>query len=222
MSRSRGGAGRAARTCGVPRPGSPSGAARPALRPALRAAAALGAPAALLLGGLLAFQPGGAAFRASSASGGSTLGTASVSLALDHGATPVAMISLGGAQPGQRAQRCIRATYTGSVPATVRVSGAGTATAALDPHLRLVVEQGGGGTFAGCSAFTATSTAYDGTLAGFRANHASAATGVGTWAPAANGATQSYRFTVTVSRDVPTSAAGKSTTVGFTWWAEQA
>jgi hypothetical protein len=55
-----------------------------------------------------------------------------------------------------------------------------------------------------------TLTAFDG--------HKDYATGVGSWIPAAGGATRSYRFTVSLPSNTPDSQEGASVTgVDLTW-----
>src|SRR5262245_62453153 len=95
------------------------------------------------------------------------------------------MSSASGLKPGSTGAKCIVVTSTGSLASTVKLYGTSPATTnQLSTYLNLTVEEGNGGTFAGgCSGFTATGTAYSGTLAAFGTGKTDFATGVGTWAP---------------------------------------
>ncbi len=121
--------------------------------------------------------------------------------------------------------RCIRVTYTGSLPATVSLY-ATTAASPLDPYLNLTVEKGSmpvGTTFPNCTGFVSQATiAPLGTLQTFKSARTAFATGV-TAFPAAqtawsNGDSLVYRFTVQVQSAF--AAQGLTGSVGFTWEAQ--
>lgn len=202
------------------RPGC--GARRVTRRLALRRRlwASLSVPAALLLGSLLVWDTSSAAFTATTDNGRNAWEAGTVKIGLDDGSdsgTATAMLKVSAAQPGQRVQRCVKATYSGNVTASVRVylSG-GTGNASLDPYLDLLVDEGSGASFDSCAGFSGTAI-YTGTLGDFRANKVSFSTGVGTWTPTTAGSERVYRFTVTVNKDAPSTAADKTSTASFTW-----
>ncbi len=191
---------------------------RLALRRRLRAS--LPVSAALLLGSLLVWDTSSATFTATTDNGKNAWEAGTVKIGLDDGSgsgTPTAMLKVSAAQPGQRVRRCIKATYSGNVAASVRIylSG-GTGNTSLDPYLDLTVEEGSGASFSTCAGFSGTAV-YTGTLGDFRANKTAFSTGVGTWTPTSAGSERVYRFTVTVNKDAPSTAADKTATAAFTW-----
>jgi hypothetical protein len=119
---------------------------------------------------------------------------------------------------GQVLTRCVVVRYDGTLTSGISVKLHGTAAGALAPYLDLTIDQGsGGGGVGSCTGFSlSTAGVYTGTLDGFATATAAGFTaGVGTWAPASNGATMSYRFTITVQSVA--GAQGKSASGGFTW-----
>jgi hypothetical protein len=121
--------------------------------------------------------------------------------------------------------RCIRVTYTGSLPAEVRLY-ASTGASGLDPYLNLAVEKGSmpaASTFPSCAGFTseATISASD-TLQAFKDARTAWSSGIAAfpgaqiaWNP---GDTLVYRFTLTV-RNV-FAAQGLAGLAAFTWEAQ--
>ena len=78
--------------------------------------------------------------------------------------------------------KCIKVTYTGTLPADVHLY-TGSTTATLDTYVNLTVEKGtvsGSPVFPGCGTFTPDSggTIYSGTLAGFAGSKSTYASGV--------------------------------------------
>src|SRR3954451_25159780 len=78
--------------------------------------------------------------------------------------------------------KCIKVTYTGSLPADVHLY-TGSTTATLDTYVNLTIEKGtvtGSPVFPGCGPFTpdASGTIYNGTLAGFAGSKNTYAGGV--------------------------------------------
>jgi hypothetical protein len=121
--------------------------------------------------------------------------------------------------------RCIRVTYTGSLPASVSLYTT-TAASPLDPYLNITVEKGSmpaGTTFPNCTGFISQATISPvGTLQAFKTARAGFATGL-TAFPAAqiawnNADTLVYRFTVQVQNVF--AAQGLTGLVGFTWEAQ--
>jgi hypothetical protein len=132
-----------------------------------------------------------------------------------------ALLSLANGKPGSVSTGCIQVTYTGTLPASVRLYGTGGGTG-LNQYLTLVVTRG---TFTGtpaagsCTGFTADSTnyitqgagvIYNGTLASWPATSAAALSDPTTASPATwnTSAVHGYQFQVTLQ----TNAAGQGLT----------
>jgi hypothetical protein len=168
----------------------------------------------------MVWRTSSALFSGTTANPSNSWATGGVSLSDDSSGT--AMFTSGGdgnLTGGQVLTKCIKVTYTGSITSGVSVKLYSTATGALAPYLNLVVDQGTGGAFGNCTGFSVgTAGIYSGTVAGMATADTNFATGAGSWAPSSTGATQTYRFTVTVS----SSAAAQSTTASgsFTWEAQ--
>ena len=121
--------------------------------------------------------------------------------------------------------RCIRVTYTGSLPAAVRLYTTTTASP-LDPHLNVTVAKGSmpvGTVFPNCTGFVAEATiSAAGSLQAFKtsrtgwANGAAAFPGTQTTWNAGNSLV--YRFTVQLQNVF--AAQGLTGLVGFTWEAQ--
>ena len=188
--------------------------------------------AAVLVGfvasALLVWQASYAAFSATTSNAGNTWSSGTVSLADDDSNS--AMFAAGGLAPGDTSTRCLQVQYTGSLAATVKLYGAVTpGTPDLGPYLQLKVEQGTGGTFAGCTGFTPDATTpvlFDGTLEGGTTPFAAAdwSTGLTTaFAPVAGSATAqvySFRVTTTLDPNAPNAVQGGGVQAQFTWEAQ--
>lgn len=174
--------------------------------------------ALVLLLALTTVRSSNAAFTATTVNAASTWSAGTVALADDDAGS--AMFSVSGMLPGVASTRCISVSYGGSANAAVRLYGAITGGTGLGPYLNLTIERGTGGSFASCAGFTATETAYTGTLSAFAAAATGFGTGVGTWAPLGGvpGQNASYRFTVSVQDN--NLAQGLSATATFTWEAQ--
>jgi hypothetical protein len=95
------------------------------------------------------------AFSGATGNPANTLSAGTVSLTdNDAGA---AMFALGNLKPGDTDSGCLQVTYTGSLPALVRLSGTTTGTG-LDQYVDLKVTRGtiGSGSFDDCTGFTPT------------------------------------------------------------------
>ena len=170
----------------------------------------------VLVAGLV-LRTSSAAFSDTTRNPGSSWAAGTVRLSDDDGGA-TALFNASGMVPGDRIEKCIAVRYTGNVtPARVRLYGAFAGGTNLSDYLDLTVERGSGGSFGSCSGFTATETAYTGSLASFVPSHRDFATGVGTWSPA-SGETQTYRFVVELRND--NAAQGRSEQVNFTWEAQ--
>lgn len=183
----------------------------------------------LLLLGIVACIAGAGVFSAFSSqteNPGNIITTGTVQLEDNDGGT--ALYSMAAAKPGESKTSCIKVTYKGTLPSTVKLFTAST-IGALGPFVNLKIEAGTQttSTFPSCTEFTpaASPTVYEGTLSAFATEHPTYATGI-TTNPA--GATKwetnnsvVYRFTATVSSTAPNTAQGATTgTHAFTWEAQ--
>jgi hypothetical protein len=158
------------------------------------------------------------AFSSTTSNTGNTFATGSVTLSDNDAGS--AMYGVSNAGPGSSVQKCIKVTYTGSMPADVRLYTPSTLGAGAN-YIDLTVEQGTGNpSFPGCTGFSAGSTLYSGTLGGFASAKNSYANGVATYPASQSQWNQNdavvYRFTLTV--EDTNSAQGQ--TIGshdFTW-----
>lgn len=184
----------------------------------------------LLLLGIVACIAGAGVFSAFSSqteNSGNVITTGTVALEDNDGNS--ALYSLATAKPGEAKTSCIKVTYKGSLPATVKLFTPST-IGELGPYVNLKVEAGTQttSTFPSCEGFTPASsgaTVYEGTLSAFATEHSSYTTGITTNpASATKWETNNsvvYRFTVTLSASTPNSAQG--TTTGshvFRWEAQ--
>jgi len=140
----------------------------------------------------------------------------------DNGA---ALYNAGNFKPGDTTTKCIKATYTGSLPAVVRVYSP-SSPGPLAQYIDLTITQGTAtsSTFPECTGFTATGTGqlFTGTLQNFEQTRNTYGAGIAT-APGA-GATWSansslvYRVQATLQSSAPDTAQGTSSgTHTFTW-----
>jgi hypothetical protein len=168
----------------------------------------------------MVWRTSSALFSGTTSNSSNSWATGGVSLSDDSSSTALFNSGTDGLlSGGQTLTKCIKVTYTGSVTSGVSVKLYSTASGALAPYLNLTVDQGTGGGFGSCTGFTVgTAGIYSGTVSGMATADTNFATGAGSWAPGSNGATQTYRFTVTVS----SAAAAQSTTAAgsFTWEAQ--
>jgi hypothetical protein len=137
-----------------------------------------------------------------------------------------AMLALSGAKPGDSDTSCIRVSYTGTLPSTVRLYGTTTGTG-LDPYLTLTVTRGTASAgFDNCTGFTADATnylgsgvgvIYTGTLQAFADTYAAGLIDPTAATPESwtTNETHDYKFVVTVVDS--DSAQGKTATQTFTW-----
>ena len=176
--------------------------------------------------GLVAAAIGGswAAFFSTTASGANSFSVGTVNIGdNDAGA---AMYSLANQKPGDSVTKCIKVTYTGSLPATVRLYA--SAVDEVGTYISLTITPGTGATtFPDCDGFTADAAGpiYNGTLKAF----ADARSGYDTGLTDFPGATATswtpsdavvYRFSLTLQDNnlANGGAAPLSTGVhSFTW-----
>jgi hypothetical protein len=172
-------------------------------------------------GGLAAGAATFSAFSATTANPGNGFAAGTVTLGDDDAGA--ALVSLPAqARPGDSSTRCIRVSYTGSLPAEVRLYA--SVTGGLADHLTLTVTRGtqASPSFPSCTGFTADSgnygygangILYQGKVSGLPASYASAITDpAASWS---NGDARSYRYAVTV--DNTPAAQGLSASATFNW-----
>lgn len=122
--------------------------------------------------------------------------------------------------PGDSEVDCIEVTYSGSLDAAVKLYGATTAGTGLEAYLDLTVERGTGT----CGAFTPDVTVWsngvDGDLGVFLGSKTDFASGADNWTVTGGlpDETVPYRLTVTLQDD--NNAQSLTTTVTFTWEAQ--
>ena len=186
---------------------------------AIVAALALAVPAA---GGVTY-----AAYTATTANAGNLVEAGSVKLS-DNG-DGSSMLSLSGAVPGNTTSACIRVTYAGTLPASVRLHGTTTGTG-LDQYLDLKVTRGVYSptepAFKSCTNFQADGTnyigagngvIYNGTLQAYADDYASALVDPLPGSPESwtTGEVHVYRLDVTLQNDF--SAQNKDAAQAFRW-----
>jgi predicted ribosomally synthesized peptide with SipW-like signal peptide len=139
-----------------------------------------------------------------------------------------ALYAMTAAKPGESKTSCIKVTYKGSLPATVKLWTPST-IGELGPFVNLKIEAGTQttSTFPSCTEFTpaASPTVYEGTLSAFATEKNSYATGISTFP---SGTTKwetnnsvVYRVTATLSATAPESAQGKTTGSHILRWEAQ-
>jgi predicted ribosomally synthesized peptide with SipW-like signal peptide len=184
----------------------------------------------LLLLGIVACIAGAGVFSAFSSqteNAGNVITTGTVLIENNSGGT--AMYQLTAAKPGESKSSCIKVTYKGSLPATVKLFTPST-IGELGPYVNLKVEAGTQttSTFPSCEGFTAYGTGgtlYEGTLSAFATEKNSYTNGISTFP---TGATKwetnnsvVYKFTVTLSSSAPNTAQGATTgSHAFRWEAQ--
>jgi hypothetical protein len=161
------------------------------------------------------------AFSATSANPGNNFSAGTVSLSdNDAGA---ALVSLpASSRPGDSATGCIKVTYGGSLPATVKLYG--SASGALAPYLTVTVTRGTqvSPSFPSCTGFTADTAdygngpngiVYQGPLSSYPSSYGSGiADPDSSWTATE---ARSYRVQVTLGSDP--SAQGQTASASLTW-----
>ena len=168
-----------------------------------------------------------AAFRATSSNSGERIEAGSVKLS-DNG-DGSALVSLASAVPGDTTSACIRVTYDGSLPATVRLHGT-TSGSGLDPYLDLKVTRGtyspSAPAYKSCTNFQADGTdyigagngvIYNGTLQAYPDDYASGLVDPLSASPESwsTGEAHVYRIDVTLQQNF--AAQGKNAAQVFRW-----
>lgn len=140
-----------------------------------------------------------------------------------------ALYALTGAKPGDSKASCIKVTYKGSLPATVKMFTTST-IGELGPYVNLQVEAGtqASPSFPSCEGFTpygTGGTVYEGTLSAFATANNSFANGIAT-DPTGQSKWETddsvvYKFTATLSASAPEAAQGKTTGTHAIRWEAQ-
>jgi hypothetical protein len=165
------------------------------------------------------------AFSATTQNAGNEISTGTVQFTDNDAGT--ALYNLTAAKPGSSVSRCIKTTYTGTLPSAVRLRTTTTAPGALAQYIDVKITQGTSTstTFPDCSGFTPAATGsvlYTGTLATFEATRGSYEDGIAT-APAgqttwSTGASVVYKIDATLQTTTPESGQGSSSGVhDFVW-----
>ena len=165
------------------------------------------------------------AFSATTVNAGDSFAAGTVVISDDD--ANAAMYTITGAKPNDVVTRCIRVTYTGSLPALVRLYTT-TPINAFGQYVTLSIDKGtmpGATTFPNCTGFTpdAVPNIFTGTLSSFGTDRTNFATDVPANPGAAvqwvNNDTVVYRFTLTM-QDNALAVGGSSGVHSFTWEAQ--
>jgi hypothetical protein len=166
--------------------------------------------------------------------GSNSFATGTVILGDNDGST--ALLGISGGLPGAFDEGCITVSYSGTLPATVKLYGSQSAasTPSLAQYLDLRITRGtfsSAPSFDACSSFTADATnyvgagsgvIYSGTLANFDAAHTGFANGLtdpsGTPEVWTTSESHVYQIRVTVQNNA--AAAGLNVTHTFSWEAQ--
>jgi hypothetical protein len=165
------------------------------------------------------------AFSATTQNAGNEISTGTVAFTDNDAGS--SLYNLTNAKPGSTVSRCIKATYTGTLPSTVRLRTTTTTPGALAQYIDVAITQGTSTStvFPDCTGFTPAATGsalFAGTLATFETTRNTYETGIAT-APAgqttwATGASVVYKIDATLQTTTPESGQGSSSGVhDFVW-----
>ena len=161
-----------------------------------------------------------AAFTATTTNTGNTITAGTVQIGQHAGATTLYSASNQG--PGASTVGCVRVTYTGSLASSVKLYA--SAAPSNGAGFNLQVERGSGLTSPdntmSCAGFSASSTAFNGTLDTFATTYAGGIDGKAAGAAWAQNDAVDYRFTITVVDDSTPNAHTSAIGTGahsFTW-----
>jgi hypothetical protein len=163
-------------------------------------------------------------FSATTQNAGNEISTGTV--AISDNDLGSALYTVTGAKPGDTVSKCIKTTYTGSLPSDVHLYTTSTA-GTLAQYVDLRITQGTGtAAFPGCGDFAPDSNGvvYSGTLANFETTRSNYATGINTDPVVLNqtdwvtGNSVVYKIDATLQATTPDSGQGASTGVHtFVW-----
>jgi hypothetical protein len=163
------------------------------------------------------------AFSATTQNAGNEISTGTVAFSDNDSGS--ALYNVTAAKPGDSVSRCIKASYTGSLPADVRLYTTSTA-GTLAQYADITITQGtqATSTFPDCAGFTPDSqgTIYSGTLSHFEQTYTGYASGINTSPAGQTSWNQNnslvYRIQATLQSGTPDAAQGSSTGVhSFVW-----
>jgi hypothetical protein len=143
----------------------------------------------------------------------------SVVLADNDGGT-VPLYDITNAKPGDTQTSCIRVSYSGSLPATVKLYTP-TVVGALGPQVNLKIESGtqASPSFPSCTGFSAETTLFDAALSTFATSYAGGITDFpGAGSSWTSGDAVIYRVTATLSASVPDASQGATTGLHTLRW----
>jgi hypothetical protein len=170
------------------------------------------------------------AFSSTTSNSGNTFAAGTVYLSDNDAGS--ALYSVSNKKPGDTAQGCIKITYTGSLPATVKLYTSST-VGTLGSYIDMTVEKGtqsGSPAFPSCTGFTPDSggTVFSGTLANFASTKTAFSNGVsafpGSQTQWNTNDTLVYRVTLTLQdNNAANGGSGGPLSTGshaFTWEAQ--
>jgi hypothetical protein len=150
-------------------------------------------------------------FSATTQNAGNEISTGTVELTDNDGGS--AEFTVKNAKPGDSWNRCIKVSYAGSIPATVREYIQSNPNP-IAPWLHLTIEEGTQATssFPDCTGFTPAATLYDGAVVGnpavdYAHGSSTGPRGQATWQP---GESVVFRTTLTLSTLAPDSVQGST------------
>jgi hypothetical protein len=167
-------------------------------------------------------------FTATTQNAGNEISTGTVTFSDNDSGS--ALYNVTAAKPGDSVSKCIKTTYTGSLPSSVHFYTT-SVPGALAQYVDVTITQGtqSSSVFPGCTGFTpdADGVIYSGTLQHFEQTYASYATGIQTDPPSQSGWVTGdsivYRFDATLQAGTPDTGQGASTGVhAFIWEARNA
>jgi hypothetical protein len=162
------------------------------------------------------------AFTSQASNPSNRVASGTVTLADNDGG--VALYDITNAKPGDSQTACVRVSYSGSLPANVKLYTPDT-IGALGPQVNLKIEPGTQvvPSFPSCAAFVADGAAiFDAALSTFPTSYgAGVADFPGTTSAWANGDAVVYRITATLSASAPDAAQGATTGLHAIRWEAQ-
>jgi hypothetical protein len=193
----------------------------------------------LLGSGVLTLAGSYAAFSSTTSNPTSNWSAGTVTLTDDDGGSAMfttsapgtGQTSAAGMKPGQSVVNCIKVTYSGSLPSTVKLYGSSITETSpggtgMLSYLHVKVEEGTGGAF-GCSGFTGATTIWDTAthpgvasdlLGVFPTTYAAGvSSGLASWTTSS---TRTYRFTITLDNATPDTSQGATAAAVFNWQAQ--
>jgi hypothetical protein len=142
-------------------------------------------------------------------------------VAISNNSAGQALFSITGAQPGQSWTRCIKVTYTGSLPSDVHMYLGGD-LGSLAPYLNVKIEEGnatGADTFPACTTFASHDTLFTGPISGGGSFDLGLPTYPGGVTGAWNtGSSTVYRMTVTLDPSAPNTEQAQSSGILTAYW----